>query len=1244
MIGSNYSIPKCLWSRFPKNLITGLLIAILALFTSITSNAQQLTGSLSGMIFDQAGAVVPKAKVILKNEASGDTRSTFSDNGGSFNFAAIQPASYTLTITAEGFSPWQTSGVAISQGDSRSVANIKLTVGSATTSVTVTSGADAIVPVDTGEIATTLNSAMVSNIVLGGRDAGELLKLMPGMVATNGLNQGSSFNTKVVGTNNGPVGSYSSNGTQPNGTMAFMLDGANLVDPGNAGTQIANINQDMTAEVKVLMSGYGAEYAKGPVIFQAFSKSGGSQYHGEGYMYARNSTLNSVDAYQKSQGLSNKDEHYYYTGGNVGGPILIPFTNFNKDRKKLFFWVGYEYMSQHSAAAAINYNVPTLAQKAGDFSNPGVPQEVKNTWGYAYADAGNNLPAGVVKNVIPKSAWDPNTASILNLYPNPTITPSATNGWNNYQFINSSPQNRWEATGKIDYAIGENTKLTGSYTRQIEKDDHPIAIWWAAPWTLPYPGGVSSATTSQEYMLNFVHVFNPTTTNEFVFTYANYINPAALKNAKAADRKALGFNVDGLFGHTSSQIPNITPPWGGAFPNIGMQSFDGAFNGGGFFGGQKKDPAFYDNVSKIISVHNLKAGFYWDTNENIQSNGGADNGNYNMGWGPHSTGNVVADFLLGRPSQYQQASKIPVDDIKNHQWSVYAQDSWKASPQLTVNYGLRFDHVGQWYGPATGMQVWDPASYDNSPNAAPNTGLKWHAIDSSIPLSGFKSPLFYYEPRVGMAYDLFGNGKTVVRGGYAIFRYQFAVNSVGNSADGPQGAFTYGTSGNNINGQTLDQTGWAGNVLFTPPSSVSQNGSSIGGAMQKNDNRTPLTTDWNFAVSQQLPWRSVFEVAYVANKSVNGLLNGSNGNILNQNNKPAGSFYLPDPLTGKLVSPNAPACGGSNPSLYCQNNDALYHQTFTANDWNPHHNYQNIYVISHGSYANYNSLQMSWTKQSGPVNFLLNYTFGKVLGTRDGQSDNGASSGTMVDPFVLKNNYGPLAYDHTQSFNAGYVWNMPSFTKNAFLALAINGWQLSGTTAFASGAPIQPSTGGALNATYPGNLPVPTVSSPTTPDQSILMPNGVRSVAVNTSTWFGSNAYNVLVPLVTCDPKAHLKSGYYFNPNCFTTPAFGHQGTLVWPYLRGPAYFNSDLGIFKNFRITENQKVQFRLSATNFLNHPLPQFGLAGNGDETLNFTIPSGQPNANGLSATNTNTTTTGKPAFKTGSRSVTLAVKYFF
>jgi hypothetical protein len=1230
--------------------MSGLLVTVLALLSTVCS-AQQLTGTLSGTAYDQSGAVIPNASVVLKNDASGDTRKTKTSTVGNFTITAVQPATYTLTISAGGFTTWQENGIVMSQGDNRNVANIKLKVGSTTATVEIISGADAEVPVDTAEISTTLNEQMIQDVTLGGRDAGELLKLMPGMALTNGVNNsGYGFNSKVTGTNMGPVGSYSANGTQPNGAMAFMLDGANLVDPGNAGTQIANINQDMTKEVKVLMSSYTAEYAKGPVVFQAFSKSGGQAFHGEGYFYARNSTFNSIESYSKAQIADNiktniasgmtpdqarsaaltqarPDEHYYYMGGNVGGPVLIPGTSFNRDRKKLFFWVGYEYMKQQPAGIPINYNVPTPAQLNGDFTNPGVDPNVlgsNNSYAYRGIDQTGNLPKGATSSYIPPSFFDPNIVALLKagVYPKPNITPSLANGWNNYQYVNNTPQNRWEATGKVDYAISDNTKLTASYTRQIETDQHPIAIWWAAPWTLPYPSPVVANTTSQEVMANLTHVFNATTTNELVFTLARYINPSTLSNPAAVDRNKLGMNITGLFGKTTAQMPNIKGPWNAGLPNVSEFSFDGAFNGGGTFGALKRDPAFYDNFTKVVGLHTLKAGFYWDLNENISSDADGDandNGTYNIGWGQYGTGNLVADFLLGRlanggqgnGSGYVQRSLIPVVDFKYHQWSIYGQDSFKAARQLTLNVGLRLDHVGQWYGTQPGLQAWDPGSYNNTASAPANTGLLWNATAHQIPDSGWTSRLFYYSPRVGLAYDIFGTGKTVFRTGFAIFPYQVSTQ-IANTAYGPLQSYNYAVSNNYQSYAAVSQA--------VPPAfsqSAYLNGTSVK-AVKQGDDRVPYTTDWNVTLSQSLPWRSVFEVSYVGNKSIHEIIDGTNGKYLDLDNVAPGAFFKPDPITGQLVSPNPP-----NDNSYPGN---LPYPSFNATHFKPYLNYQDIYLQTHGSYAKYNSLQVSWQKQSGPVTFLTNYTFSKVLGIWDGQTSNGAGNGSMVDPFNLQNNYGPLGYDHTHILNLAYVWNLPKpLHGNPILAGIVNGWQLSGYTTYQSGAPLQPNTGGTLNTQYqpPANF-------------RVTLPNGLQSTTINAQTWLGSNAYNVLIPVVTCNPKSNLKSGYYFNPSCFQVAPQGQQGTLRWPYLRNPGYFNSDLALFKNFRITESQRFQFRVSAQNFLNHPLPQFGLGGgNNDYSLHFA---------GLNGTNTNTSTTGKPALTTGQRLLTFAFKYYF
>jgi len=592
-----------------------LVIAVMLLSFSI-AYAQQLTGTLSGIVSDQTDARVPGAQVVVKNDSTGDTRTTTADSSGFWSVTALIPGSYTVHVSATNFAPWEINSVVLNQGDSRTVPNIRLKIGGEQTAVTVISGQDAETPVDTAEISATLNNELVDSATLTGRNAAELIKMMPGVVFSGAS---SSYNSQTTGTNNGPAGQFSANGTQPYGSTDVYLDGANLIDPGNAGTQVANINQDMTDSVKYLSASYGAEYAKGPAVLQAFSKSGGQKFHGEGYLYARDSgALFANDWNGKSQQIaSNKPNsispsYFYYIGGNIGGPVILP--HFNKNRDKLFFWGGYENMIQHPYNAPYNINVPTDAQLAGDFSNAGVASGVLGAWPNAYnAPNAGSVGALPITNLTP--SFDPDGVKVNNINPKANQTPNSANGWANYGLVPATPTNRWEATGKVTYAFSDNTKIWGSYAYQNETDNHPLSIWWEPAYAIPYPGKPSGKETANVYLANFTHAFNATTTNEFVFAYSKFVNANKLSDPAAVSRTSLGVGTTGIFGdtHKMNQMPDFFDAWAGAgTTDIRQFTFDGGIYGPNSFGKTSKASSFADTFTKIIRSHSVKAGFYWD--------------------------------------------------------------------------------------------------------------------------------------------------------------------------------------------------------------------------------------------------------------------------------------------------------------------------------------------------------------------------------------------------------------------------------------------------------------------------------------------------------------------------------------------------------------------------------------------------------------------------------------------------------
>jgi len=474
-----------------------------------------------------------------------------------------------------------------------------------------------------------------------------------------------------------------------------------------------------------------------------------------------------------------------------------------------------------------------------------------------------------------------------------------------------------------------------------------------------------------------------------------------------------------------------------------------------------------------------------------------------------------------------------------------------------------------------------------------------------------------------------------------VYRWQVSGNDISGGQDQPQGIRNTTCSGATL-GKMADAANCAA-ASFTP--GIAGNGNI--NVLMLGDNKTPYTQNWSFIISQAVPWKSTLELQYQGNRTRNALLAGNGTNpyfFPNINKIPIGGLYGADPVTGENVWAQSCADGRAGtygtPTLYgCTVPSGNAYQSLNSriHDYYPYLNYDNaMFINTHGSYSNYNAFMASWQKQRGPITFMANYTFSKVMGIRDGQTNNGNGDGAIMDAYVLGNNYAPLGYDHTHIFNIAYVVHLPSpIHGNPFLSRLVNGWELSGISQVQSGAPIQPNTNGTLNATYDASA------------NAVAGTTGVRAV-----------------PILLCDPRSGLSSGQYFNPNCFTSPVPagetatgqfipGRNGQPVWPYIHGPAYINHDLSLYKNFAITESKSLQFRMNAFNFPNHPLQQFGLGS--DLNLQFTginqMQDGQggylvPSSCSLGAPdcNQNKDTNGKPLGKVGRRVMEFAVKFTF
>jgi len=801
-----------------------------------------------------------------------------------------------------------------------------------------------------------------------------------------------------------------------------------------------------------------------------------------------------------------------------------------------------------------------------------------------------------------------------NMNTKPNQDPSQHNGYN-YGILDHNPINRWEARGKIDWNINENAKLSGVYSEQREKENYPFALYWWPGGGVPYPTTSSAEIISRTFNVSFTKSFSPTLTNDLTFAMSYFSLPLLPDNPSAMTPDATGIDLSQPASLSSigllPQIPNILS-WGcntsgetyGCFPQLYAYSYEKNFHGGAV-GNVKKVPTIAENLSKTWKKHTFKTGFYWEMDDQLQSDLIVDGqGRYEFDpWSVATTGNPLADLLFGGVDNFSQTAGEPLEYVRKFNWGFYGQDSWKIH-RFTVNLGVRLEHNGQWFGNNDqGLAVWSDAAYTNNPSVASATsGVLWHGNTGSVPLSGWRSKQFDFSPRVGMAWDILGTGKTVLRGGFGIYRWQVSDGDAsGSYADG-------------LGNGTVSASGFVGLSSISDLSVAS--GSLLGGnvnVLQSGDALTPYTNNWNVILSQAAPWKSTLEVQYQGSHTDNSVISNNNNSatsLANRNKIPLETLLSSDECIA-----NSSYCGSNvSTSSYSSSPTPAYQQYYR-----PYKDYLYVTVTNHGSYSNYNAFVLQWQKQKGPINWVINYTFSKVLGTLDGNTENGNGNGNTVDSFNIGHNYGILAYDHTQIFNASYVAHLPSLLHNAIAGQVANGWILSGITQVQSGPPLQANS---------NNL---NFSSPISISDVLGSPDAIA------------------LPRLTCNPKHGLKSGQYFNPSCFVPPtkgtaatsstlaALGTNGPYQWPYLRGPAFVSSDLAIFKDFGVTDKQKVEFRVSAFNFLNHKLKQFG-TGNDDS---MTMTTDSTNSAGFDLP---TGFTGKPLGIIGRRVMEFALKYEF
>ena len=1176
-----------------KTLLFFSLSICLAFVASAQSAFAQTTAgsTLRGVIKDPQGAVVSGATVTITSERTGAQRQVKSSDEGVYVFTSLTPDTYTVKIELSGFKSVEQKGISLAASDIRGL-DVALEVGTATDVMTVTAAPVDHIQTETGAKENTISAKQIDNTSIIGRSALELLRILPGVTAPNADEAAQQSVSFGGGTNSNA--SYHVNGLRGEYNNV-SVDGARVIDIGSNNGTIITANVDMVSEVKVQSSNYAAEHGSSGVQISASTKGGGRDFHGTIYTYIRDAVLNANDRSNSINHVAKPEESYRYPGGNIGGPVLLPWTKFNRGRDKLFFFYGLEIQRQQVDPGARFDVTPTAAMRQGIF--PGLD----------------------VRNRI-----DPVGQALINLYPLPNFT-DPNGGRNNYVATGLQPINRNQQNLRMDYSISNDTKLFVKWAREYETNDFARGLWWQ-PSSYELPSHVQGLNLGRSIVANLTNVINPTMTNEFVFGFSKLKLDNDYADPNKVSLAALGIpNFAGPYGQNSKYAPiALITSWSG------QTSGDFWEPGGLPLFAHNSSLSFNDNLSKVTGTHTLKFGALIERANKIQNFNNDPEGRFIYApWGNNSTGNVFADILVGRPAQVVQSTKTPSGNFRLWNYEFFAQDGWKLKPNFTLEYGLRVAFYPTNRELGGGGVRFDKSAYDptqgvllhgdrNSPNGI------LQAAKGQIPLGVTDNPAPVFAPRLNFAWDINGKGDTVIRGGGGIFynrvqgNYQYySLNQPPNTYASTFDAYGYGSlgGGKGLTYSTLP--------LIDPFTSIGTIGIT---SADINSINIPRITNMSLSIARRLPGSNILEASYV----------GTQGRHLPLNIE---TNFIP---VGKMLSGHV---GNADLSIPVQR-VAVAGQASILATFRPFPAYSSIRFNDYTGTSTYHSLQVTLSHQSSSrFQYFATYTFSKALGT----SQTNETDGNGTDPVDTRNrNWGVLPYDRTHVFNFSYNYNVPDVARgnfrNWFTNGVLNGWQMSGITNFSSGLPIK--------LKFTGDIA------------------GGGIALANTGTdAFGlaGTSTGAIAPVFLKNPQTSggLSFGEKFmDINSIQIPAFGTSGPFVSPfYLRAPHRWNHDVTFFKNFNISERQKVQFRAGFFNIFNQAYPRFiqGDFVNSDVNVRLNTTclvhrNGVPNGTGGTSDNVCDPTGGfafdqdtinnfgKVTSKHGHRIIEFALKYYF